>query len=56
MGCDVMSRDMHLPRCHDGIVQTIAGSTTLFTADQMDDMHWFLAIAMTWRPSSSSIS
>jgi hypothetical protein len=25
----------------DGVVQTIPGSTTLFTADQMDDLHWF---------------
>jgi hypothetical protein len=40
-----MSRDMHLSRRHvvafDGVVQTIPGSTTLLTADQMDDLHWF---------------
>jgi hypothetical protein len=24
------------------ILQAIPGSTTLFTADQMDDLHWFL--------------
>jgi hypothetical protein len=39
-----MSRDTHLPRRHDvafdGVVQTIPGSTTLFTADQMDDLHF----------------
>jgi hypothetical protein len=40
-----MSRDTHLSRRHDvafdGVVQTIPGSTTLSTADQMDDLHWF---------------
>jgi hypothetical protein len=40
-----MSRDTHLPRRHDvafdGVMQTIPGSTTLFTAGQMDDLHWF---------------
>jgi hypothetical protein len=40
-----MSRDTHLPRHHevafDGVVQTIPGSTMLFTADQMDNLHWF---------------
>jgi hypothetical protein len=25
----------------DGVVQTIPGSTMLFTTDQMDDLHWF---------------
>jgi hypothetical protein len=40
-----MSRDTHLPQRHDvafdGVVQTIPSSTMLFTADQMDDLHWF---------------
>jgi hypothetical protein len=40
-----MSRDTHLPRRHDitfdRVVQTIPGSTTLFMAEQMDDLHWF---------------
>jgi hypothetical protein len=31
----------HTPVAFDGIVQTIPGSTMLFTADQMDDLHWF---------------
>jgi hypothetical protein len=34
----------------DGAMQTIPGSTTLFTADQMDDLHWlFLWMLLAFR-------
>jgi hypothetical protein len=41
--CLKFTIDLRRDVAFDGVEQTIPGSTTLFTADQMDDLHWFFS-------------